>query len=203
MSFGAGVKWRLDGQQSKMTYSHGEQLTLAISWEFSCSSYIWPLHWFRLLMAWQLDSERKHPENECFKSPRQKLQGSLRPSLRSPRTSALSHSRDLGDCYDQSTFEERGRAACSYGKGRDWWQPPWGPPACRSFLPAVRSWGLKQWSSVFPVQTNRSWVSCLVNYERKPSLYCRGTFTKKVIPGPFAQTSPYGVLVVAEKRRMF
>lgn len=157
---------------------------LAISWEFSCCSYIWPLHWFRLLMAWQLDSERKHPKNGRVKSLRQKLQGSLRPSLRSPRTSALPHSRGLADCYGQSTFEERGRAACSYTEGRDWWQPPWGPPTCRSSLAAERSWGLKQWSSVFPVQTNRSWVSCLVNYERKPSLYWRGRFTKKVIQGP-------------------
>lgn len=108
VSLGARAIWRMDGW-----HVHNGLLTwLAVDGD--CRLRVWlrqlrmALQWFRLLMAWQLDSERKHPKNEWFKSPRQKRHGFLRPSPRSPRTALLPHSGGLGIHQDQSIFEERG-----------------------------------------------------------------------------------------------
>lgn len=126
MSVGTRLIWRLDELEVQMAHSDGWRLMSAISWESpaNVATYGLPML-FRLLIAWRMDSERKHP--------RQKLPDFLRPSPRGPRTSPLPHSSGQGNHWGRSIFEERGigihllmgGAVCLYREGRHWRRPCW------------------------------------------------------------------------------
>ena len=90
------IFWRLDWAWHRRWRSHmvGSPLWLfTVSWvglsirALTCGFSMW----LGLFAAWWLDSESEHPQRECSKGPKQKLQGFLRSGLGSPMTSLQQH----------------------------------------------------------------------------------------------------------------